>query len=471
MKLKHKIIALNMGALFFMLIILGTIITKITDDYNLRTTLQYLENQGNYSAIYVEQYALSKAPNDFEVPSVMNTSSNYLASFLEESVKCRVQIYYGTELLGDSEETASLNEEIRPEIKETFKRNKAYMITTGKNRVFYYAVPVSISNRYTYSLGFIYDLKEADAMKSNTIRMFILTGLFISIFMMLGSTIISNRITNPIKMLREATKQFSEGNLESRAHAVTRDEVGELSTTFNSMADSIKDMITKLSYEKEKQKYFFDNFTHEIRTPLTTILGYTELLWKTNDEEVKDKSLFYITSEGKRMLKMMERLLELSKLKNYSFELNKSDANLRKLIEDACDSMQYKMKRYNTSCRLKLEDINCKVDPDLFKQVVINIIDNCIKYSKSPYIDIVLKHKEVIRLEITDYGCGIDPKNLENVFDPYYKVDQSRNSKTEGWGLGLSIVKEIVDKHGGSIDIKSTPQKGTSIIITLPHGG
>lgn len=467
MKLKHKIIALNMGALFFILIILGSIITGITDSYNLKTTLQYLENQGNYSAIYIEQYALSKAPNDFEVPAVMNTSSNYLAAVLKESVKCRVQIYYGDELLGDSEEYISSNEAIRPEIKETFRKNKAYKITTGKNRIFYYAVPVNIGNRYTYSLGFIYDLTEADNTKNNMIKMFIFTGLFISIFMMLGSTIISNRITNPINMLNDVTKQFAEGNFESRAAAVTKDEVGELSATFNSMADSIKDMITKLSYEKEKQKYFFDNFTHEIRTPLTTILGYTELLWKTNDEEVRDKSLFYITSEGKRMLKMMERLLELSKLKNYSFELNKCDSNLKKLIEDACDSMQYKMKRYHTAFRLKLEDISFKVDPDLFKQVIINIVDNSIKYSKSPIIDISLKRQDGIKLEITDYGCGIDQNNLKNVFDPYYKVDQSHNSQIEGWGLGLSIVKEIVDKHGGNIEIKSTPQKGTSIIITL----
>ena len=467
MKLKHKIIALNMGALFFMLIILGTIITAITDNYNLSTTLKYLENQGNYSAIYIEQYALSKAPNDFEVPSVMDASANYLAAVLNDLVKCRVQIYYGTELLGDSGESTDFNGEIRPEIKETFKMKKAYFVAAGKNRTFYYAVPVSISNRYTYSLGFIYDLSEVDNMKHNTLRMFAFTGVFLSIFMMLGSTIISNRITQPIKMLNEATRQFSEGNFESRACAATRDEVGELSATFNSMADSIEDMINKLNYEKEKQKYFFDNFTHEIRTPLTTILGYADLLWKTNDEDVKDKSLFYITSEGKRMLKMMERLLELSKLKNYSFELNKSDSNLKKLIEDACDSMHYKMKRYNTSCRLDLEDITWKVDPDFFKQVIINLIDNSIKYSKSPVIDIILRKKDKVVLEVVDYGCGIDLKNLESLFEPYYKVEKSRNSHNEGWGLGLSIVKEIIDKHGGSIDIRSTAGKGTSIIITL----
>lgn len=167
------------------------------------------------------------------------------------------------------------------------------------------------------------------------------------------------------------------------------------------------------------------------------------------------------------MLKMMERLLELSKLKNYSFELNKSDSNLKKLIEDACDSMHYKMKRYDTSCRLDLENITWKVDPDLFKQVVINLIDNSIKYSKSPIIDISLKKQNGIRFEIRDYGCGMNQKNLENVFDPYYKVEQSRNSQNEGWGLGLSIVKEIVEKHDGVIEINSVPGEGTKIVITL----
>jgi signal transduction histidine kinase len=78
-----------------------------------------------------------------------------------------------------------------------------------------------------------------------------------------------------------------------------------------------------------------------------------------------------------------------------------------------------------------------------------------------------LKKHDGVKLEITDYGCGIDQKNLKNVFDPYYKVDKSHNSQTEGWGLGLSIVKEIVDKHGGNIEIKSAAGKGTSIIITL----
>lgn len=468
MKLKQKIIALNIGALFIMLVVLGTIITAITDNYNLHTVLRYLESQGEYAAIYIEQYAINKAPNVFEVPNVMSTNSSFLAAVLKETTKCRVQIFYGSDRLGDSDSDIATDTTVRPEIRETFRKNKAYFIKKEKPRVFYYAVPVNIGDKYVYSVGFIYPLTEADNMKANTVNMFLMTGLLSALLVTMGSTFISNKMTDPIKSLNEATKRFSKGDFECRAAAVTRDEIGELSTAFNAMADNIQDMISKLHYEKEKQKYFFDNFTHEIRTPLTTIIGYAELLWKTDDGEVRDKSLFYITSEGKRMLKMMERLLELSKLKNYSFEVHRAPTDLKKLIEDVCDSLHYKVKRYNTSFRLELQNVTHDVDPDLFKQLIINIIDNSIKYSKSPVIDIILKAQDGFELVIRDYGCGIDEKNLENLFDPYYKVDKSRNSQLEeGWGLGLSIAKEIVDKHEGTIRIESAAGKGTSVTVTL----
>jgi two-component system phosphate regulon sensor histidine kinase PhoR len=129
--------------------------------------------------------------------------------------------------------------------------------------------------------------------------------------------------------------------------------------------------------------------------------------------------------------------------------------------------MHYKAKRYNISFRLKLDPVFHYVDPDMFKQLVINIIDNSIKYSKSEFIDITLSKESNLILIIEDFGCGIDSKSLENVFEPYYKVDKSRNSKIEGWGLGLSIVKEIVSKHDGTINLDSTPNKGTRIEILL----
>ena len=214
---------------------------------------------------------------------------------------------------------------------------------------------------------------------------------------------------------------LSQGNLEQKVKVSSNDEIGELANNFNYMAKSLRNMINQLKDEKDKQKNFFDNFTHEIRTPLTTILGYSELLWKTDDIDVKDKSLFHITSEGKRMLDMIEKLLELSRLKSFDFQINKCDTNLKVVIEEVCDSIQYKLRRYNIDLKLELEDLSAYVDPDLFKQIIINILDNSIKYSETSSIDITLHNKNGIKLRIKDYGIGIEPETLENIFEPYYK--------------------------------------------------
>lgn len=256
MKLKQKIIVLNISTLLLMLIILGTLITAITDEYNLNNTLQYLENQGDYAAIYIEQYVLNKTRSVFDIPSIMETNANFLSAILQETTKCRVQIYSNRSLIGDSEDLITSDVKIRPEVEEALKKNSAYYIAKGKHRTFYYAVPISVGDRYDYSVAFIYDLSPIDLIKNNTIQIFILTGFILSFLIVFFSTIISDRITLPIKALSEVTSQFSAGNFESRATVTSNDEVGELSHTYNAMADNIHEMIEKLNEEKEKQKAF-----------------------------------------------------------------------------------------------------------------------------------------------------------------------------------------------------------------------
>lgn len=468
MNFKSKISALNIAALLIMLVILGPIVTKISDNYNLSTILNYLQSQGEYATIYVEQYSLSKARNIFEVPGIMESDSPYLTSYLKKTIKCRIQIFSGNRLLGDSEDVFYESKAVRPEISETLSGNSAYYIDSKENpRTLYLAMPVNIAGRYSYSLAFIYDLSDADKMKSNNINIFFMTSLLAASFTVLLSILISNRIIAPVKNLTEITKKFSKGDLDARVVIDSvDDEVGELSKNFNTMADSIENMIYRLKDEQDKQKSFFDNFTHEIRTPLTTILGYAELLWKTDNEEVKDKSLFHITSEGQRLLKMVESLLELSRLKRYNFQVNKTNINLKKLLEEVCDSMYYKARRYNIRFNLGLDEIYHYVDEDLFRQVIINILDNSIKYSKTESIDILLSKPDKVVLTIKDYGIGINNDVLKNIFEPYYKGDYSRSSKIEGWGLGLSIAREIIEKHGGQIKIASD-NKGTEATIIL----
>lgn len=470
MKLRNKILALNIATLAILLLVIGSMITVVTDNFNLSNTLKYLQGQSSYASIYVEQYALGKANNVFDISSAMKTYSPYISAVLKDTVKSRVQIFYGSTQLGDSDESWGKTTEISPEIAVTFSGKSAYFIrTTPSGRVFHYAFPVIISNRYTYSIVFIYPLTEADNTIKNVIRMFFIAAIFLFIVTIAGSTVISNHLTEPIENLRNTARKFSNGDLGARAKSAGSDEIGELSSSFNNMAESIEDMIRKLNYETEKQKHFFDNFTHEIRTPLTAIIGYSDLLWKTDNVELRDKSIFYINSEAQRMVKMTERLLELSKLKNYDFVLQKRDSLIDKIIEEACDAISYKAKQKNIKFRLELESFLCYIDPDLMKQVILNILDNSIKYSETKYIHINLKKaNSTMVLEIKDEGKGISDEDKSKIFDPYYKGDKSRNSGTEGWGLGLSIVKEIIDKHDGKITIESFPGKGTKTTIELP---
>ena len=470
MKFRNKILALNIATLAVLLVVIGTMITLVTDNYNLSSTLKYMQGQSSYASIYIEQYALGKATSVFDIGSSMKTYAPYISAVLKDTVKSRVQIFYGSAQIGDSDENWGSNTEISPEIAVTFSGKSAYFIrSTPAGRVLYYAFPVVISNRYTYSVLFIYPLTEADNTIRNVVRMFLIAAVFLFVITIAGSTLISNHLTEPIENLRNIARKFSSGDLSSRANSVGTDEIGELSITFNNMAESIEDMIRKLNYETEKQKHFFDNFTHEIRTPLTAIIGYSDLLWKTDNAELKDKSIFYINSEAKRMVKMTERLLELSNLKNYDFVLQKRDVLLDKVIEDACDAINYKAKKKNIKFRLSLDSFICFVDPDLMRQVVLNLLDNSIKYSGTKYIEISLKKiKNSLVLKVKDEGKGISVEDKSKIFDPYYKADKSRNSGTEGWGLGLSIVKEIVEKHDGKISIESAENIGTETTIIMP---
>jgi len=470
MKLRDKILALNIVTLAILLVVIGTMITLVTDNYNLSNTLKYLQGQSSYASIYIEQYAMGKANNVFDISSSMRTYAPFLSAVLKDTVKSRIQIYYGSTQLGDSDESWGKTTEISPEIAVTFSGKSAYFIrSTSAGRMFYYAFPVTISNRYTYSVVFIYPLTEADATIQNVIKMFLITAIILCIITITSSSIISNNLTEPIETLRNISRKFSSGDLSARAKIKASDEIGELSSSFNHMAESIEDMISKLNYETEKQKHFFDNFTHEIRTPLTAIIGYSDLLWKTDNAELRDKSIFYISSEAQRMVKMTERLLELSKLKNYDFVLQKREVFLDQIIEDACDAISYKAKKNNIKFRLNLEKLACYIDPELIKQVILNILDNSIKYSGTKYIDISLEKQKIsYMLKIKDEGKGISEEDKARIFDPYYKGDKSRNSSVEGWGLGLSIVKEIIDKHDGKISIESTSGVGTETTIEFP---
>lgn len=229
--------------------------------------------------------------------------------------------------------------------------------------------------------------------------------------------------------------------------------------------------VTELRLLQEKQRQFVTNVSHELKTPLTTIIGYVDLLAaKGHDTDVFDTSIHYLKSASNRLLRLVNDLIDLSCLSKFEFEIEPVSTNLSSLLTDIVGQMSLKAQKFNIKIKTKIPQISdVMLDPLRIKQAVVNILDNAIKYSTGGEIEINLSDNgSNISLEIKDTGCGIPSEVMDKIFEPFYRVDKARSRNLGGNGLGLSITKEIIEKHNGKIAIESSEDKGTKVIIILP---
>jgi two-component system sensor histidine kinase VicK len=229
--------------------------------------------------------------------------------------------------------------------------------------------------------------------------------------------------------------------------------------------------ITELRELQQKQNLFLTNVSHELKTPLTTITGYIELLkTKGHDKNVFETSVRYLQSASDRLLRLVNDLIDLSCLSKFEFEVEPKSTNISSLLKDIVGQMSLKAQKFKikiTTCIPDLPEI--LVDPVRIKQVVVNILDNAIKHSQGNNIIIELsENSHNTYIDITDNGCGIPSEMLKKIFQPFQRVDKARSRNLGGNGLGLSISKEIIEKHGGKIEINSKEGQGTKVSIILP---
>lgn len=232
--------------------------------------------------------------------------------------------------------------------------------------------------------------------------------------------------------------------------------------------------ITKIIELENQQRLFISSVSHELRTPLTTIIGYSDLLQRraTENPELLQKSLQTINDEGKRLLRLVSDLLDLSTFENTHFKMIFADVDLNDLLKDVIGQMKIKSGKFNIDIFYNNTELPfVRGDKDRLKQVMINILDNAIKYSNSGDIIKVLATSDpnCVEISVRDFGPGISPEIKDKIFDPFYRVDEDRSRKQGGSGLGLAIVKDIVERHFGSISVESQPGEGTMILIRFPH--
>ena len=224
------------------------------------------------------------------------------------------------------------------------------------------------------------------------------------------------------------------------------------------------------------QKEFVADVSHELKTPITSIMGYADTLLEGEyDKETQEKFLNVIASEARRMARLVTDLLTLSRYDSNKNKVRKESFDLGELVKQCQDKLQLEIEK-------KHHTVNCFVTADVppvyadkydIERVVLNILTNSIKYTSDGgeikiYVGFVYNDAYI---KIFDNGIGIPEEDLSRIFERFYRVDKARTREMGGTGLGLSIAKEILDKNGGSIDIKSTVGKGTEVVIRIPTKG
>lgn len=296
--------------------------------------------------------------------------------------------------------------------------------------------------------------------------------IFISI-MIVFTKITSRNLTMPLKELMRGVKNIYEGNYATRIQLKSQNEFGLLGDAFNDMAGKIEvERKLKEKSEETKRRLIMD-ISHDLKNPLASIRGYSDLLMKNPElsNEEKNKYLNIIEHNSIRVNDLITDLFDLSKFESIDFnlELRRIDICefLREIIADYIPSMDENNIEYNFY--IPNNSIYVVMDPKNMYRAISNLITNSIKYNPpGTKVNISVDDKEEnVLLIVEDNGIGI-PKELEvDIFSPFVRVDSSRNSKSGGTGLGLAITKTIIEKHGGEIKLESNINKGCKFIVTL----
>lgn len=293
-------------------------------------------------------------------------------------------------------------------------------------------------------------------------RILIAVGIVSLLGAVIMGLILANNITKPIVKTVKITKQISDGDYDIRFQDTVRTkELSGLVCAVNQMAKSLEEQETL-------QKRLTSDVAHELRTPIANVSSYLEAIiegvWEPTPERLQN-----CYDELERIAKLVSDLERLRQVEHENLILHKSDVDLLELSKTVIRSFEKQITQKNLCCTIS-GYAKASVDPDRMQQVITNLVSNAVKYSnENGSIRILLEEKEdTVMLRVEDEGIGIAQKDLPLIFERFYRTDKSRDRKTGGAGIGLTIAKTIVQAHGGKILVESEAGRGSSFTVVLP---
>lgn len=292
-------------------------------------------------------------------------------------------------------------------------------------------------------------------------RMQLILVLFIGTLLVI---VTSRYMVRPLKHLTSATRKMAKGDFSIRLATKRKDEIGELTASFNQMAQELDSL-------ERVRRQFVSDVSHEIQSPLTSIKGFTMALkQKKLDEESRLRLLTIIEEESDRLSRLTQDLLKLSSLEHDQIQPNMSQYRLDEQLKDVMIANEPLWSAKSIKLELDLEPVSISADEDKLSQLWTNLLSNAIKFTGAGGVIAIslAASQHSVTVSVADSGVGIPEEELQHIFKPFYKIDQARERTVGGNGIGLSIVKRIVELHAGEIRVESTMAKGTTMTVVLP---
>ncbi len=342
---------------------------------------------------------------------------------------------------------------------------------SGRLNNIYYTAATPFFNGDKSVAGYVFistPASQLKAMWSKLSKVIIWCAVIpiVLVFVFLYFTI--GKITKPVKLMSKAAVDMSRGDFSNRIPVLGNDEISELAKAFNAMSNSLAQL-------ESMRRSFIANVSHELRTPMTTIGGFIDgILDGTIPPDKQQHYLSIVSAETERLSRLVRSMLDLAKLESGEMKANPKEISPTNLIFDVLSTHEQRIESKNIDIRGldKGNDIKIVADPDLLYQAIYNLIDNAIKFTQDGgYIEFFINrinNKNLVSIKIRNSGKGIDPLDMQFIFDRFYKTDKSRSKNKEGTGLGLYIVKTIVDIHNGNVTVTSKPNEYTEFEIVLP---
>ncbi len=335
------------------------------------------------------------------------------------------------------------------------KRQEQYILIGGQ------AVPTS--DKSSYTLVRVQDISGLyqDMKRQMVFGLWILAGAagvaMVLIFLL------TRRILRPLRELQKAATDISEGNLGRRANVRTKDEIAVVARAFNRMAERVESQVTELSRVSEQRRQMLGSLTHELKTPMTSIIGYSDTLLHVNvKKEQRERALWHIREECSRLERLSSKLMNLMGLyENDSISME--EISMETLFQRVAQIEKYHLEQMGMTLEVTCSMGKRRVDRDLFESLLVNLIDNGAKASREG--DKIFLESDKNRITVRDQGCGIPEEEIGRVTEAFYMVDKARSRKAGGCGLGLALCVMIARIHGARLEIESKVGQGTAVSV------